>query len=296
MRITLGIDSEQAEIDNTIDTISKLKFKGLEACDLVYVIESLGKSDELIGLSDFLDSISGSSYLGLQRKWAEDAIACAKSRAASKGLEIHTHIVSGQIANRLLEFSRQNDTNLLVLGSENKGSVESILIGSVTRKCIINSATSVLVCKNQLNRRPLKAVLATDHSAYANRCIDLLGKFAPQGLEEIVVTTVYPSPQIQKMLNLTHDLSLETNEKIEVELKSLNQDVISRLAKLNCRFSSRVEADQIQHGLRRVMVEEGADLLIMGAQGHGFSESILMGSVSLDLALTEPQSTLILRV
>jgi nucleotide-binding universal stress UspA family protein len=43
------------------------------------------------------------------------------------------------------------------------------------------------------------------------------------------------------------------------------------------------------------MLDTQADILVMGAQGHGFVERVFIGSVSLHQALYEPYPVMIVR-
>ena len=51
----------------------------------------------------------------------------------------------------------------------------------------------------------------------------------------------------------------------------------------------------VETAIETVMREEKADLLIVGAQGHGFLHRITAGSISFHFALRSPFHTLILR-
>jgi nucleotide-binding universal stress UspA family protein len=295
MHVTVGIDGSHKEIKGSFEALASLKFKNLKQVDIVYVIENLGKADAIAGLSAYLDNVTGFPYTKLQATWSREAVAYATECAKSHNFESIPHILSGQIANRLLSFVQESASDILVLGSENKGSLESVMIGSVTRKCVIHSPISVLILKKAIPNRPIKAVLATDHSDYANRCIEVLARFAPQGFEEIIVTTVYPSQRIQKMMSEIPHFHLDADKEIRRGFDELNDKATRSLKDLNCKFRSRVEAGTIHEGLQRVVNEEGADLLIMGAQGHGFAERMTMGTVSLRMAMTGQSSILILR-
>lgn len=297
MRLTLGINDNREQTSSQLTSIASLKFRPATPVDLVYVIESLGQADKLIGADAILDTMSGSSFFSLQKSIAEQALHYARQLAGELELDARTHLVSGQIANRLVQFTRENHADMLVLGSGDKTRLEGLMVGSVGRKAIVSSPASVLLSKGiGLPRQNLKVVLATDHSAYMTQCLSLLKQFAPQGIQEMIVASVYPTKGLQKFLGSTSPGKQKIEEELHRELEAGNQGVMKQLAPMGWNLSSRVEGGSVSDTLKAIMREEKADLLIVGAQGHGFVDRWAMGSVSLNMALTESKSVLVLRV
>lgn len=297
MQFTVAIPSEKEQIDAELSLLNALHFGALETLDLVYIIEILSKTDALIGVSAFMDNLTQSPYQKLQKRWAEEAVAYAVEGVKSLECSVNRHIFKGQIANRILAYAQEQKSSLIVLGSDEKNVVEGILVGSVTRKTAIHSPTSVLIARGHHNsHKKLKAVVATDHSEYANSCLKLLLQYRPQGLSDLVVTTVYPADALQDLASSTPHFKLNVEEAVIKQLHEKNREVMDLLGPLNCqKISSRVEAGLVPETLTRVMEEEEADLLILGAQGHGFTERLMIGSVSLQLTLTQKKSVLLLR-
>lgn len=296
MRLTVGIQDAPEQTYSELSSIAALKFLPSTPVDLVYVMESLGKADKLIGASALLDSVSGSSFFSMQKTTAKHAMQHAAQLAGEMELKATPHLFSGQIANRLVQFVHENHADMLVLGSGEKTRLEGLMVGSVGRKSIISSPVSVLITKGRgLPKTNLKVLLATDHSPYMSRCLRLLNDYAPQGLSELVIASVYPDHQFTSIIGSTMRGKEKAEDEILLQLEADNLEALEKLGKLRCTMKSRVEVGPVSESLLRIMAEEKADLLIMGAQGHGFMERLAMGSVSLDLALTAPKSVLVLR-
>ncbi|MBC8135777.1 MAG: universal stress protein, partial [Fibrella sp.] len=146
----------------------------------------------------------------------------------------------------------------------------------------------------------VRAVLATDHSPYMNRCIDLLLRFRPQGLEHITVLTAYPEDSLDSIQSYLPNLAVSPAAAIRRDLEERNHSLVRRLTDafrpLSTTVSSQVSGEPVECAITRTMEVTGADLLIVGAQGHTLMERLTLGSVSFRQAMTAPYSVMILRV
>jgi nucleotide-binding universal stress UspA family protein len=294
MRIVLGVDDKDRAKEVT-SLLQALRFPETKI-DIVRVIESLGDATP--------PPVKG---------WRGDAIVQYRKMLTDEGEELlktvsadikqrdfaqaETHLVWGLINKKLIEHAEKTNADLTAVASSGKGSVEGVLIGSTARKLVIASKRSVLVAKNYASSsRPLKVVLATDHSAYANKCVDEFLRWAPRGIGQLTVVTVFPEQLVQAITSVVEHFKADVTNWVRKELEQSNQSVISRLKNSGIECKSRVESGFVTETLERVMKEEAADLLIMGAQGHGFVDRLTLGSVSLDQVVKKPYSVLVVRV
>ena len=112
-------------------------------------------------------------FIRLQEAEGLKALEDAAAELKQYGISPHRTVLNGSAANRLMDHADGVGADLIAVGSGNKGRVEAFLIGSVGRKLVIGAKQSILIAKRKLAAEgPLTAVLATDHSDYANRCID----------------------------------------------------------------------------------------------------------------------------
>jgi nucleotide-binding universal stress UspA family protein len=91
------------------------------------------------------------------------------------------------------------------------------------------------------------------------------------------------------------EFALDPAEWIEKNLEERNEKVRQILEPLGCPIDTRVYADAAASSIPVAMKETGAELLILGAQGHGFLERLTLGSTSFHQVMAEPYSVLVLR-
>jgi hypothetical protein len=171
-------------------------------------------------------------------------------------------------------------------------------VGSVSRSLAISCDASVLIAKGKIPEgRKLKAVLATDHSDYSTRWIDRFLQMKPAGIGEIQVVTAYDIDDHEAEILHRNLPSLGglVDTWIEDRLCDRNCELIDKLTEAGYRAKCRVVKGDANDVIRRTMQDAQADLLIVGAQGHGFLERVLIGSVSLHQAVYEPYPGLIVR-
>ena len=75
----------------------------------------------------------------------EEAIASIGER---KGVAITTALLHGNVTAAIIEYSKDNDVDLIVAGTKGHGVLEGLLMGSVTRSLVSLSRIPVLVVKD----------------------------------------------------------------------------------------------------------------------------------------------------
>ena len=198
-------------------------------------------------------------------------------------------------------YSDREQASLIAVGCSGKSAARAFFTGSVGRGLTIAAHQSLLIAKGEPKEGPIRAVLATDHSAYANDCLDKLLELAPQGISHLTVMSAYPKEILGHLMPYLPDIVLDPSEWVEQGLEQRNQQVIQKLAPLGsmgtgCTFASRVMGMDADEAIETAMGEAEADLLILGAQGHGFVERLTTGSTSFHQVVAEPYSVFLLRV
>jgi len=292
MKIVLGVD-DATRARNTADLLQALRFRRASV-DVVHVLD--GRSESFYPVQGHRPDLIA-RYLKMQENNANEMLANTFSELKRRDFaDVSSYLLMGYLSNKLLDYCSETSADVLAVASSDKGPIEGVLIGSVTRKAIISAPCSVLISKRPVeSSRPLNVVLATDHSPYANKCIDAFVRWAPEGIGKLTVVTVFPEQLVKAMTSVVENFKADIGSWVRSELERTNQEVIGRLASLGAASKSRVESGFVVESLERVMQEEGADLMVLGAQGHGFVERMTLGSVSLDLAAKKPFSVLVVR-
>lgn len=293
MNIIIGMDAN-TPVTQSGSMLQALKLSSAHY-ELVHVLERLSAYS--------LPTIDGSNldlinrYLEMQDEEAKKLVRSGQSDLKALGLDCSTKVLVGASANRIISHAKDTQTDLLVLGSSGKGRIEALLAGSVSRKALISADCSVLITKNKIEpqNRPLTLVFATDHSEYAQRCIDQFLSWSPRGIGKAIVATVYPDQLLQAMSSIMQNFKSDVAGWVKKELEASNQKVVQKFAKLDISCTSRVESGPVSETLAKIMQEEKADLLVLGAQGHGFVERLTLGSIAMEQSLRRPYSTLVVR-
>jgi len=313
MKILLGLDfppegPDGKEAPAAVRLLKQVRFSKAEV-EVAHVVRPYGTPEP--GLHALLVAAGED----VEQAYAEERAAAqylvdrsAAKVGASDGSEPHGIVLVGRAAASLMSRADDSYADLIAVNGSGQASLlDKLLTPSVARAIVVGAHQSVLVARDRpigpagANPRRcggLRAVLATDHSPYANRCIELLCRFAPAGIEHLDVLTAYPAEQIQIFRSLVGDMVVDPADAIHDNLAKRNDTVIDILSHhlTGTTFASHVAAVTVQEAIAQRMAESDADLLILGAKGHGFVERILLGSVSFHHAVVNhPYSVLILR-
>jgi nucleotide-binding universal stress UspA family protein len=284
MKIVVGVDN-LPQGDLVLKVLHDLNFAQVQL-KLVNVIEvwiDQGATQYGFGAAPY--NLEG--YFRAVEGEARSTLAFLKENAARLGMnDTQTQLLYGNITNQLMDYADAASSDLLAIGSFGKGPVEGVLVGSVGRKAVINSKHSVLIAKESYRGgKGLSVVLATDHSPYANQWLERFIQWAPQGIKHLTLLTVLPEVMFQTDIGPWIREGLNTaNERAAKKLQGIGQEI-----------QTRVEVGSVSETITRVMQETQSELLVLGSQGHGFMERIALGSTSLEQAIKQPYSVLVVR-
>jgi nucleotide-binding universal stress UspA family protein len=292
MKIVIGTGNG-TESSSPLDLVGRLQFKDANV-DLVYVVERIA-SPLLAEGSLAKDPIE--RFLQLQEKEGHERLSWAHDRLREYGVEANTNLRAGFIANEILLAAYERQADLIAIGSRDEGALQKLVIGSVGRKLVNKAHTNLLVARGPLrSQSPIDAVFATDHSDYANRCLDCFVALAPKGIRRITVLTVYPKALIDGIRAVADNFKAPLDQWITQQLEHENTKVIRKLSPLGYELESRVLAGAVDEAIDATMKASSSQLLVLGAQGHGFVERLAIGSVSFQQVVAGQHSVLVLRV
>jgi nucleotide-binding universal stress UspA family protein len=282
MRAVVGVDLEGHYI-SAANLLSRLDFCGCKN----YMVHVLKPKSEMLPsrlIKDALDEFS-------------EVIEVDGEIPPSPMISDTTLIVrEGAPAEELLKVADSTGSDLICATATHQGALSCFTLGSVCRALAIGAKQSILIARGNPNPTgPIKAVFATDHSPYAKRTAERLLKMAPCGLGDVTVLSVLPpdnfypiSPEAAEAM-----LDQERVELADVQAKSENLartfEIFGATSRAVVRRGFAIEEIAI------TMAQTKADLLIVGAQGHGFFDRVLLGSVSLHEVVSESYPVLVLR-
>lgn len=269
MKALLGIDA-QGGSDAAVALFHRLSFSDCKVT-LLHSVESLLPDGSFPGdesthvINEMMEEIEATGRAALDR-----------AAANLPEIEAAKRSVMGDPLRNLLDIARQDETDLIVVGSENKSPFEKAIMGSVTRGLLASAPHSFLVGKRFGSAEgPVTAIFATDHSDYSDRCLDTLLRFAPKGIGTLILFHVV--------------------EPESVDPQAANEALCNRAAPLATDCRSLLGEGPVERAIHDAMIAQNADLVIVGAQGCGFLKRLRMGSTSFFEVESEPYSALVLR-
>lgn len=295
---TIVVGTDQAEdFDLTYGLLRRLRFPDVSLL-VAHVIEPVHPAalaisqDAAYALAQDLERI-----LEASEKHADSVLRHAAAAASADGIPVKTQALKGHRVDELLKYCESVNADLVAVGSESKGPIASVLFGSVSRALAQHANRSLLVTKPSKANGLLHAVVATDHSPYMERCLDELLRLHPTGISRLDVITAFRAEDyLQKhSLGQMPVMDIDVLERIEQDLHEANERMKHKLKPLAQTIHCEVVRDGAIHAITTHMKESGADLLILGAQGHSAIERLLLGSVSHHMIAVEPFPVLLLR-
>lgn len=293
VKILLGVDVEGC-YRPSVDLLARMKFESSEltlahSIDLTFSMLAYGTPVSPTYGADLLQNFES---IGRQ--------TLVEAEQAAKGLDMTPEkvLLNGAAGAAMMEYADQIDAAVIVVHADRKSALGSLFLGSVSRGLTIGAHQSILISKGAVGPQgPIHAVLATDHSLYANHAIDRFLLMKAKGIESIHVVTA---------LNLDDYTGHPHGEHVErlgsplehilmEEAEAQNARVVAKLSEAGYSSSSSVRFNTTNKAIEEAMNEMQADLLLIGAQGHGFVHRLFIGSTSLHQVVAEPYPVFVLR-
>jgi nucleotide-binding universal stress UspA family protein len=117
------------------------------ACDLTKKYDSKLSLIHVVDKTRKTDILAGNEYTEILRKHAKSTLEKAQKIAKECGVESKTITKEGNVANEIIQFSKEDKTDLIIVGSKGLGAVLQFLLGSVSSKIADHSLCSVLIVK-----------------------------------------------------------------------------------------------------------------------------------------------------
>lgn len=286
MRILVGIDHHDSA--HAIDLLKGLRFGGAQLL-LLHVIESP------VAAMPWSVSCPDDPLRALFEEWerqGREELQNASSALEQTGYGVETDLAYGDAARSLLETAEKWGANLIATGSSRQGEWGSLFYGSVTKALTADAKQSILVAKSKpQSQNGLTAVLATDHSPYCERCMDEFLRWDVQGIRRAVVLS-----SLELRSGRAHQALEGATKSALKELQVKNDALCERLRGRGVSCESVAVIEKPTAAIDRVMSAQNADLLVLGARGHGFWERLRLGSVSHYEVIATAHSTLVIRV
>ena len=212
---------------------------------------------------------------------AQEILSKAKAIAVKQGLEdetVKTMIVTGDPSSVLVELSRNYD--LIVIGNRGKGGLAERLLGTTSSTLPAYAYCPVVVVPFadddgdvvHLPSTISRVAVGSDESKWGERALDIAADVAAGWDADLAVVSAVSLPRGDS----------KTDEQRMIEDLEEQQSV--KIDKMKSQWPGlNVESHVIAGPACEALIEEDADLIVVGSRGRGGLTGLLFGSVSQDL-------------
>lgn len=209
-----------------------------------------------------------------------------------------SEVAFGGAARSLIDAANEGDADLLIVGSEEKSMLESFFAGSVTKALTTGCERPVLIGKKGgESSGALTVVVAHDLSEYCDRAMDRFIGWNARNIGRIVLITADTTdPSIVAIVEREDPaMSGETIELIQSKIDQKQAEISAKLTRLCPNVERMVTQGSPKGAINEAMKDCNADLLVLGAHGHGFLERVVTGSLAMHMVVRERHSVLLMR-
>ncbi|MGV3618527.1 MAG: universal stress protein [Fimbriimonas sp.] len=293
MKILAGIDPHQPS-KNMTNLIGRLRFPETHAiCASIAPLPIASAS----GFTQWPEQILP-DIMDAERDTACRALERAAREFEAFSIESTEVFEIGEASHHLANLAATHFADLIAIGSTELGPTLAFMLGSVGRALTIHAKQSLLIAKGGIVAEgPLRAVFAFDASEYCERSIDELVRLHPEGIEHIELLIVdTPDEKTSPVTSLRGEGAFELGRtQRHGILLEYAEAASKRLRDAGFEVRTLCMSGHVNDVVRGLVIDSRADLVILGAQGHGWLERALFGSIALAQAVAEPHSVLILR-
>lgn len=222
------------------------------------------------------------------RSAAEVDLRAFMASAREAGIEYEMEIREGSSWREILASAREMNADLVVMGTHGRTGAERFLLGSVAEKLVHRLSCPVMTVRHEEGRvwetpgLVRRILCATDFSDNSDRAFQLaLALSASLGAR---VTLLHAMEHLPDLGAARYRMVVPDVEPL---LKEIERATAERLAKtvdtlrngfVDVDVTARLGAGRAYKEIIRAADDEKADLIVIGAQGHGVVEHLLSGS------------------
>lgn len=275
-RILVAIDRSAMAEEALKRAIVIAKEKGAQLF-VVHVIES-----SFIA-SPFVPSIDENEIEKEIKKWV-------KKLTSEEDMEYVLFVESGSAASSVTLKVRNLNIDLLIIGTHGKDDISSNYFGSTVLKLIQRTRIPVLIIKNEAKHAYKKILAPTNLSDYAKESI----LFAHTLFKKAALKYLHAYVTIDELMALTYRISTDQQTKFKKELLTEADIALKKFAKdvaggemALIRYEASINEDLLAY-----VVQDEADLLVLGSKGVSNLNSFLFGSTASYLVRNSPTDVL----
>jgi nucleotide-binding universal stress UspA family protein len=210
------------------------------------------------------------------RRVTDRALVLVKERAP--GLDVSVHLALGNAHDVLLDSAF--GAHLLVVGSRGRGSLASLLLGSVSVGVSAHAPCPVAVIRPEIDRARFgpfvgRIVVGVDGSDASMGALDFAFELASAEYKPLAILHAWGAAGVYKDL-MSYEVRLETAEEHELQVA----ESIAGYAEKYPDVLVTQHQDEDDPSRTLVTASEDADTVVVGSRGRRDAASVVFGSVS----------------
>jgi nucleotide-binding universal stress UspA family protein len=228
-------------------------------------------------------------YLGELLKKATARLTDVKSRAAGRGLAVHTHIVTGIPSEEVVSYARAEETELIVVGTRGKTGLEHVLLGSTAERIVRMAPCPVLTVPTAgarlegssstepPNSTPKRMLVPVDFSDCSLDAVEYGALIAQRS--NASMTLVHVLEPVSYGLDFTFPHPAK-RESIKMALTKRISDLASALTSSGISSDFLILGGLPADSILDAAMAPGVDVIVMGTHGRRGLSHALFGSVA----------------
>lgn len=219
------------------------------------------------------------------RQQVDEAMRRFLGPAREARIDYQTEVCEGDPWREIVALAEAMPADLVVMGTHGRGGLEHLFLGSVAEKLIRRLPCPVLTVCHEEGRTweapglVTRIVCATDFSETSADALVMALGFAVEEKAQVTLLHV-----VESMPDFTNPMYLglpdlgPLRQDLEEAARERLQKMAASAERPGVMIDHRVVFGRAYREILRVAAEERADLLVIGAQGHGVIEHMLSGS------------------
>ncbi len=220
----------------------------------------------------------------------------AQAKAAAEGWNVRARLLRGRPAEAIARLAEREQTDLLVVGSRGVTEFQPMLLGSVSRKLLMQVPCPVLVVKKP-GRVPRRIVVGTDGSIESWEAVAFVKRWLREARPSVTVATVVPPLPLESLRIPARAVAVgdQVEGVLRREAQKLTARVAGTLKKAGFSAKGIVLSGAPGAELVRLAAGERADLIVVGSRSGRRARDYFMGSVADMVVKYAPCSVLVYR-
>lgn len=203
---------------------------------------------------------------------------------------VDTLVLKGDIIGSIQSIVQEHHIDMLVVGTRKQQNLSKLLFGSVAHALLLSAHCSIHICRPRRSQHGNIVMLAVDDrksSRYAlERAIQrpwcANTRFICVTAIPTITESFYAIPDAYEIA----ELEINRRRQVEIAERTLKEAVAILVAEVpNCSASYMILNGEPSQALLKTAGEENVDLILLGSAGKGFTERLIVGSVSESVAV-----------